>query len=104
LLTIANSISITGLIVLGGNTSIADPGANFRDSFAGTTGDANGLVNALVRITFSYQGFQNCFNVMNEIKVSSVAWLGVGGTVADTCRSHRIPSRRSSDLHHCHYF
>ena len=67
-LILANSISITGLVVLGGNTSIADPGANFRDSFAGTTGDANGLVNALVRITFSYQGFQNCFNVMNEIK------------------------------------
>jgi amino acid transporter len=54
--------------VLGGNTSIPDPGVNFRDSFAGTTSDANGLVNALVRITFSYQGFQNCFNVMNEIK------------------------------------
>ncbi|GAB7324404.1 hypothetical protein MBLNU13_g08342t1 [Cladosporium sp. NU13] len=61
-------ISITGLVVLGGNTSIADPGANFRDAFAGTSTDANGLVNALVRITFSYQGFQNCFNVMNEIK------------------------------------
>lgn len=64
-----NSISITGLVVLGGNTSIADPNANFRDAFAGTRSDANGLVNALVRITFSYQGFQNCFNVMNEIKV-----------------------------------
>ena len=57
-------------MVLGGNTSIADPSANFRDAFAGTSSDANGLVNALVRITFSYHGFQNCFNVMNEIKVS----------------------------------
>ena len=66
---IPDSISITGLVVLGGNTSIADPHANFRDAFAGTSTDANGLVNALVRITFSYQGFQNCFNVMNEIKV-----------------------------------
>lgn len=56
-------------MVLGGNTSIADPSANFRDVFAGTTSDANGLVNALVRITFSYQGYQNCFNVMNEVKV-----------------------------------
>ncbi|KAL1586007.1 hypothetical protein WHR41_04735 [Cladosporium halotolerans] len=61
-------ISITGLVVLGGNTSIADPSANFRDAFAGTSSDANGLVNALVRITFSYQGFQNCFNLMNEVK------------------------------------
>lgn len=59
-------------MVLGGNTSIADPNANFRDAFAGTSSDANGLINALVRITFSYQGFQNCFNVMNEIKVGDV--------------------------------
>jgi amino acid transporter len=62
-------ISITGLVVLGGNTSIADPSANFRDAFEGTTSDANGLINALVRITFSYQGYQNCFNMMNEVKV-----------------------------------
>ncbi|KAM0717828.1 hypothetical protein Q7P37_006160 [Cladosporium fusiforme] len=61
-------ISLTGLIVLGGHTSVADPGLNFRDAFYGTRTDANGLVNALVRITFSYQGFQNCFNMMNEIK------------------------------------
>ena len=87
-----NSISITGLVVLGGNTSIADPGANFRDAFAGTTSDANGLVNALVRITFSYQGFQNCFNVMNEIKVGDV--LGkVQPTDANTFRT-RILSRQ----------
>lgn len=64
-----NSISLTGLVVLGGHTSVVDPGANFRDAFVGTRTDANGLVNALVRITFSYQGFQNCFNVMNEIRV-----------------------------------
>ena len=72
LLLTRNSISITGLVVLGGNTSVPDPGANFRDVFAGTTNDANGLINALVKITFSYQGYQNCFNVMNEIKVSDV--------------------------------
>lgn len=70
----SNSISITGLVVLGGNTSVPDPGANFRDVFAGTTSDANGLINALVKITFSYQGYQNCFNVMNEIKVCESLW------------------------------
>lgn len=66
--------------MLGGNTSIADPGANFKNAFAGTTNGANGLVNALVRITFSYQGFQNCFNVMNEIKVCSVVQLSTCGS------------------------
>ncbi|KAK6436792.1 hypothetical protein LTR95_007016 [Oleoguttula sp. CCFEE 5521] len=62
-------ISITGLVVLGGHTSVKDPHHNFRDPFAGTTGDGNGLATALVRITFAYAGYQNCFNVMNEVKV-----------------------------------
>ncbi|KAK6431501.1 hypothetical protein LTR95_012340, partial [Oleoguttula sp. CCFEE 5521] len=61
-------ISITGLVVLGGHTSVKDPHHNFRDPFAGTTGDGNGLATALVRITFAYAGYQNCFNVMNEVK------------------------------------
>lgn len=63
-----NSISITGLVCLGGNTSVADPKMNFRNSFEGTTGNGNGLANALVKITFAYSGYQNAFNVMNEIK------------------------------------
>nr|OQO22187.1 hypothetical protein B0A51_09242 [Rachicladosporium sp. CCFEE 5018] len=61
-------ISITGLVVLGGHTSVKDPYHNFRDPFAGTTGDGNGLATALVRITFAYAGYQNCFNVMAEVK------------------------------------
>jgi hypothetical protein len=92
-----NSISITGLVVLGGNTSIADPGANFRDAFAGTSTDANGLINALVRITFSYHGFQNCFNVMNEIKVSDI--LGKVQSVDANVNSTRIQSRQSENPH-----
>lgn len=66
------SISIPGFVVLGGGTKIADPDANFRDPFAGTTSNgfnlANALVNALVNITFSYQGYENAFNVMGEVK------------------------------------
>ncbi|KAL0262142.1 hypothetical protein SLS55_003581 [Diplodia seriata] len=61
-------ISITGLVCLGGHTSVADPNMNFRDAFAGTTSNGNGLANALVKITFAYSGYQNAFNVMNEIK------------------------------------
>jgi hypothetical protein len=97
LLLTPNSISITGLVVLGGNTSIADPGANFRDAFAGTSTDANGLINALVRITFSYHGFQNCFNVMNEIKVSNV--LSNVQSVDANVDLTRIQSRQSESLH-----
>lgn len=47
-----------------------DPGLNFRDAFAGTTNDAYGITNALVRINFAYSGWENCFNVVAEIKVS----------------------------------
>ena len=69
---ISNSISITGFVVLGGNVkSIPDPGANFRDSFAGTTGDASGVVRALVRVNYAYEGWANSFNMVNEIKVGS---------------------------------
>lgn len=49
-------ISITGLVVLGGNTHIPDPQANFRNSFAGTTTNGNDLANAIVNIVFSYTG------------------------------------------------
>ncbi|KAF2138625.1 uncharacterized protein K452DRAFT_361276 [Aplosporella prunicola CBS 121167] len=61
-------VSITGLVVLGGHTSVPDPHANFRDAFAGTSSNGNAMANALVKITFAYEGFQNAFNVMNEIK------------------------------------
>ena len=64
-------ISITGFVVLGGGISaVPDPGFNFRDSFSGTTSDAYGITNALVRINFAYAGWENCFNVVAEIKVS----------------------------------
>ncbi|KAI1645266.1 amino acid transporter [Daldinia loculata] len=62
-------ISITGLVVLGGNVPhIPDPGANFRNAFEGTTTNGNDLAVALVNIVFSYTGFANAFNVVNEIK------------------------------------
>lgn len=69
ILTLTFSISITGLVVLGGHTRIKDPHANFRDSFSGTTGSGYGLANALVKINFAYFGFTNAFNVVAEVKV-----------------------------------
>ncbi|ATY65620.1 high affinity methionine permease [Cordyceps militaris] len=62
-------ISITGFVVLGGGVSrITDPGVNFNNAFAGTTSNGNDLSSALVSIVFSYSGYQNAFNVVNEIK------------------------------------
>lgn len=64
-----DSISITGLVVLGGNVShIPDPGVNFRNSFEGTTTNGNDLAVALVNIVFAYAGYSNAFNLVNEIK------------------------------------
>ena len=62
-------ISITGLVVLGGHTRVKDPKANFRDAFAGSgSGGGYGATNALYDIIFSYQGYSNAFNVVNEVK------------------------------------
>ncbi|AEO64684.1 uncharacterized protein THITE_2042402 [Thermothielavioides terrestris NRRL 8126] len=61
-------VSITGLVVLGGNVSrIPEPRANFVDAFEGHA-TPYGLTNALYRIIFSYAGYENAFNVVNEVK------------------------------------
>ena len=62
-------VAITGLVVLGGNVSaVPDPTANFRDAFAGTSTSGYGPTNALYKIAFSYLGYQNAFNVVNEVR------------------------------------
>lgn len=60
-------ISITGLVVLGGHTSVPEPHANFVNSFDGKA-TPYGLTNALYKVIFSYAGFENAFNVVNEVK------------------------------------
>ncbi|KAL3469617.1 high affinity methionine permease [Aspergillus californicus] len=63
-------VAISGLVVLGGNvSSIQDPTLNFRDAFSGT-GDATvyGATNSLINVMFSYQGYENAFNLVNEVK------------------------------------
>lgn len=62
-------ISITGWVVLSGKTSVADPHANFVAPFEGKA-TPYGLTNSLVKIIFSYAGYENAFNVVNEVKVS----------------------------------
>lgn len=52
----------------GGVSRIPDSRVNFRNPFEGTTNNGNDLANALVNISFTYAGYQNAFNVVNEIK------------------------------------
>ncbi|UKZ45891.1 hypothetical protein TrVGV298_000085 [Trichoderma virens] len=60
-------ISITGFVVLGGHTRVENPTANFHNSFEGKA-TAYGITNGLYKIIFSYAGFENAFNVVNEVK------------------------------------
>lgn len=68
------SISITGFVVLGGHTSVPDPHSNFRNAFEGTTTEGYNVTNALVKIVFAYTGYQNAFNVVNEVKVWPIGY------------------------------
>ncbi|KAL6232434.1 hypothetical protein BDW75DRAFT_232786 [Aspergillus navahoensis] len=62
-------VIVTGFVVLGGNTRVENPKANFEDAWSGSsTATAYGFTIALYRIIFSYGGYNNAFNVANEVK------------------------------------
>ncbi|KAL4867692.1 hypothetical protein BDV12DRAFT_186492 [Aspergillus spectabilis] len=71
-------IAITGLVVLGGNVDkITDPKAHFRNAFEGTSeATVYGATNSLVNVMFSYQGYENAFNLVNEVKdpIKKLKW------------------------------
>lgn len=63
-------IIVTGFVVLGGNTKVENPKANFQDAWSGSSAaSAYGFTIALYCIIFSYGGYNNAFNVANEVKV-----------------------------------
>lgn len=104
-------VIVTGFVILGGNTKIENPTANFKNSFHGTeTATAYGLTNALYRIIFSYGGYNNAFNVVNEVKVCLPSRLGLFqpvSTVANlsvALESCQVPPevRLPSPLHSLH--
>lgn len=77
-------VIVTGFVILGGNTKIENPTTNFKNPFHGTeTASAYGLTNALYRIIFSYGGYNNAFNVANEVKVCCPIANDCSGVVAD---------------------
>lgn len=68
-ITLLVFISISGLVILGGHVGrVENPGSNFSNGFAGTTSSGNDLAVAMVNIVFAYTGWQNAFNMANEIK------------------------------------
>ncbi|KAF3389115.1 High-affinity methionine permease [Penicillium rolfsii] len=70
-------ISIAGLVVLGGHTRVEDPMLNWRDAWRGTSdASAYGATNAVIKLIFSYSGYQNAFSVTNEMKnpVKKLRW------------------------------
>jgi hypothetical protein len=89
------SIAITGLVVLGGHTRVQDPYANFRNAFEGKA-TGYGMTNSLVKIIFSYAGYENAFNIVNEIQVSGPS-LTIQEKEADS--RHRTLSRPSKGMH-----
>jgi hypothetical protein len=65
-----HSITVTGFVVLGGHTKVANPSANFKNAFNGSSpASGYGLSNALVKVNFAYAGYTNAFNVVAELKV-----------------------------------
>ncbi|KAL4749478.1 hypothetical protein BDW72DRAFT_194826 [Aspergillus terricola var. indicus] len=77
-------VIVTGFVVLGGNTRVENPKANFQDAWSGSsTATAYGFTIALYRIIFSYGGYYNAFNVANEVK-NPVKSLRIYATAALT--------------------
>ncbi|UQC79639.1 high-affinity methionine permease [Colletotrichum lupini] len=77
-------VIVTGFVVLGGGTRVENPTANFQDAWSGSkTASAYGMTTALYRIIFSYGGYNNAFNVANEVK-NPVRSLKIYATAALT--------------------
>ncbi|OQE29134.1 hypothetical protein PENFLA_c004G00947 [Penicillium flavigenum] len=69
---------------IGGNTIVENPTANFQDAWSGSsTASAYGFTTALCRIIFSYGGYNNAFNVANEVK-NAVKSVKIYATIALT--------------------
>lgn len=85
-------------MVLGGHTRVPDPTANFRNAFEGTTNSGYGITNALVKVMFAYNGYQNAMNVVNEVKVSSHHPSSARGIITDIRQNPVKTLKKSASL------
>lgn len=60
-------IAISGIVVLAGGTRVENQLDNFRNSWEGTTTDANKIANSIINITFSYGGAGYAFALVSEM-------------------------------------
>ncbi|KAK7685504.1 hypothetical protein QCA50_011368 [Cerrena zonata] len=61
-------VVITGWVVLSGHTSVADPHANFRNAFAGSSHSSNDYATAMFKVLNAYAGWANVNYVLNNVK------------------------------------
>ncbi|KAI9689679.1 MAG: hypothetical protein M1820_010108 [Bogoriella megaspora] len=62
-------IIVTGWVVLGGGAKrVTNPGASFKNSFAGSATSSNLYASALFKVLNSYAGWSNAAYVLNEVK------------------------------------
>ncbi|KAI0365763.1 amino acid transporter [Pilatotrama ljubarskyi] len=61
-------VVITGWVVLSGHTHIADPHANFRNAFSGSSHSANDYATGAYKVLNAYDGWSNVNYVLNNVK------------------------------------
>ncbi|KAH7908037.1 amino acid transporter [Hygrophoropsis aurantiaca] len=71
-------VVITGWVVLSGSTRIADPHANFRDAFAGSSTSSNDYATATFKVLNAYAGWSNVNYVLNNVR-NPVRTLKIAG-------------------------
>ncbi|KAF9010789.1 amino acid transporter [Cyathus striatus] len=71
-------IVITGWVVLSGKTHIADPHANFRNAFSGSSHSSNDYATATFKVLNAYAGWSNVNYVLNDVK-NPVRTLKIAG-------------------------
>ncbi|TFY57928.1 hypothetical protein EVJ58_g6725 [Rhodofomes roseus] len=61
-------IVIAGWVVLSGRTSVADPHANFRNAFAGSSQSSFDYATATFKVLYAYGGWSSVNYVMNNVR------------------------------------
>lgn len=59
-------IVVLGWVVLAGGTKVTNPNQSFQDVWAGTTTSGNDIANSIIKVSFSYSGYNYAFGVVAE--------------------------------------
>ncbi|KAG9318050.1 amino acid transporter [Chiua virens] len=61
-------VVITGWVVLSGSSRIVDPGANFNDTFTGSSHNGSDYATGMFKVLFAYSGWSSINYVLNNVK------------------------------------